>query len=197
MRSELCFFFVLPFVFILSSFQLHSVSFECVQIQSLAPIHMFHRTFPSHRLAHHTQTQWETEMRIHTGTDGKRLCDPRPEAHTLWMCIYISIKNLSGTADYILTFAYLLTLSVLSVPFSRTIYLVILCRDFQFCSSFGPIVPSSIAELAHSVSRSSRSRSLSLYVSACTYLSPSEVCYVAHLVFALCQGDSCCRDRGF
>lgn len=79
------FFILLQWLFVRRFFHTHSIQdfssfwLECVQIKSLASIHIFYRTFPFASFG------WRIRNRF------KRI---------LYGFIYISIENLSGTADY-------------------------------------------------------------------------------------------------
>lgn len=115
------FFILFQWLFVRRSFHIHSIQdfspfwLECVQIKSLASIHIFYRTFPFASFG------WRIRNRF------KRI---------LYGFIYISIENLSGTADYKSYFVHVPSSHLLALPLSFSFFLYIalsvLFRSFYF-----------------------------------------------------------------
>lgn len=104
------FFILFQWLFVRRSFHIHSIQdfspfwLECVQIKSLASIHIFYRTFPFASFG------WRIRNRF------KRI---------LYGFIYISIENLSGTADYKSYFVHVPSSHLLALPLSFSFFLLL------------------------------------------------------------------------
>lgn len=123
--SSSFFFILLQWLFVRRSFHIHSIQdfspfwLECVQIKSLASIHIFYRTFPFASFG------WRIRNRF------KRI---------LYGFIYISIENLSGTADYKSYFVHVpsshLPALPLTLPLSTLPLFFFLCTEMCACFLF-------------------------------------------------------------